>query len=371
MIQLKEPQKSIVVQHTFQKQSSIVKSFRYSFLAIFSFLITTYLFHQIVPDSIIPKNIDFIGPKYAHYQAHKNDYDTLFLGSSRVLNHINPDVVDQAAKAEGLKINSYNFGVPALREIHTYILLRDILKDAPDSLKWVFIEISLDRGYEPISNARTGRSIYWHNFSNTKIAIDYIFNSEETLLSKAALAGSHILPLIYQKFNLGAFFKKIVPVDFSDANAKEDKRLYQANDGFLGIGDNEYDETRQSFLANPSDYKKEVKSLISHHETGLKVDEPLPKNKRVLIEKILETVDAAGAVPIFIVPPTLHTADDLHQAYKESTIPTLLAYNDPSKYPQFYGIENRHDAEHLNMRTAHAFSRELAKDFAEIVKSAH
>ncbi|MEM1253738.1 MAG: hypothetical protein AAGI69_15005 [Cyanobacteria bacterium P01_H01_bin.21] len=369
MSQATKLSKSIVFKRTLSRRATLLKSLKYSLLSGLAFLITSHSLYQTVPTSKIPENIEFIGPKYTYYQANKDNYNALFFGSSRVLNHISPAIVDQEARAHGIEINSYNLGIPAIREIHSYIFLRDVLKSAPTTLKWVFIEISLDKGYEPFANARTGRSIYWHNFSNTKIAIDYVLTSEEPLLNKAVLTTSHILPYIYHQLNVGTFFNRVLPLKFFSTELQSEQESFERNKGFLGIQSDDSNEFRQSFIANVSDYQNDVKRLKEYHKESLQVDEKSPYNKRNLIRKIVKAVNQAGATPVFIITPTLDTAEDLYEAYQEGIIPKLLAYNDPSKYPQFYELDNRHDAEHLNVYAANDFSRELARDFAQIAQT--
>ncbi|ESA37595.1 hypothetical protein N836_36115 [Leptolyngbya sp. Heron Island J] len=351
------------------KNNTLIKVLKYSLLAGLSVFITSHSLTQIITPPKIPQNIGFISPKKTYYQAHKDNYNTLFFGSSRVLNHINPEVIDQVAKSEGLEISSYNFGIPAIREIHSYVLLRDVLQDAPEHLEWVFIEISLDKGYEPIANARTKRSIYWHTFSNTRIAIEYIINSEESAFNKAILISSHILPYIYHQLNIGIISNHLWPSETQSLESQRDQKIYEANKGFLGITSNHYNDLRQLFLADQFDYQKDVKKLINYHKNRTEKDNDLPDNKRILLSKIIDTVHAAGATPFFIITPTLNTAQDLYQAHEEDLIPTLFAYNNPSDYPQFYDAENRHDPEHLNIQTANNFSQELAQDFIQAIKT--
>ena len=364
-----KPGKRLSVQLPTPPNNTLLKGLKYSLLAALSALITSHSLNTVVTPPKIPKNIDFISPKKTYYQAHKDNYNTLFFGSSRVLNHINPKVIDQVAKSKGLEINSYNFGIPAIREIHSYVLLRDVLQDAPESLEWVFIEISLDKGYEPIANARTNRSIYWHTFSNTKIAVEYIINSEESIFNKAILVGSHLLPHIYHQLNLGIISSHLWPSETQSLESQKDQKTYEASKGFLGITSHHYNDLRQLFLDAQADYKKDVEQLIEYHQTRANKDELLPDNKRVLINKIIDTVHAAGATPFFIITPTLNTAQDLYQAHEEDLIPILFAYNNPSDYPQFYDVENRHDPEHLNIQTANDFSQELAQDFIQTIKT--
>ncbi len=47
-----------------------------------------------------------------------------------------------------------------LRAIDSTLLLEEVLSNPPKNLKWVFFETILDKGYEPIPNARTHQAMY-------------------------------------------------------------------------------------------------------------------------------------------------------------------------------------------------------------------
>ena len=183
------------------------------------------------------------------------------------------------------------------------------------------------------------------------------------------MVGSHLLPYIYHQLNLGIISNHLWPSETQSLKSQKEQEIHEENQGFLGINQNHYNDLRQSFLANQSNYKKDVKNLIDYHKDRADKDNVLPANKRILISKIIDTVHEAGATPFFIITPTLNTAQDLYQAYEEDLIPILFAYNNPSDYPQFYDAENRHDPEHLNIQTANNFSQELAQDFIQKIKT--
>lgn len=339
-----------------------------------AFVVATLLLGQIIPSPAIPSNVVFIGPKYDYYQAHKDEYNTLFFGSSRVYNHIVPDVFDAAANenAKGSKapspINSYNFGIPALRGVDSAVLVSEVLKNPPQQLKWVFFETTLDKGYEPFENARTHRSMYWHTWENTGFATRYILASDESALSKVVLIGSHLLPALYRQMNVGRLFTELLPSEFSPRE-KETAAIFTANEGYYPLED-ELNSRRVAFLepSGQAAYQDQVDRLMQQNAISVAAEPPLAKNKKLLLERVARDVRAAGAEPIFIDPPALSSERDFVAAQQQGIIDHLLSYRDPDKFPQLYAIANRFDPSHLNPATAREFSRMLGKDFAQSIQ---
>ncbi|MEL6159074.1 MAG: hypothetical protein AAFQ40_02460 [Cyanobacteria bacterium J06623_5] len=351
-----------------RRESILLKYAQQSLLTIVAFILTASLLGQIIPSPSIPANVVFVGPKYQYYTTHKDDYTALFFGSSRVFNQIIPDVFDQAAAAEGIQTNSYNFGVPAMRALDSAVLLEEVLKDPPKNLKWVFFESVLDRGYEPIQNARTHRAMYWHNWENTRLAAHYILISEESLPSKAVLLTSHLLPAFYRQLNVGRLFNQVLPSDFSaEEQAVTDE--FTANEGFRALTD-ETAPKRLAFLDKQASYRKQVERLEKRLAKSAAAEPALTQNKRMLLARISQTIQETGAAPIFIEPPSLELEMDFQAAKALGAIDTLLSYKDPQAFPFLYKPENRFDADHLNASASGQFSRLLAKDFSQALQAA-
>ena len=76
-------------------------------------------------------------------------------------------------------------------------------------------------------------------------------------------------------------------------------------------------------------------------------------------------IEATGAEPIFILAPVLHSRGEARKAHRRGILPALLAFDDPSLYPQLYEVGNRFDMTHLNRRGALIYSELLAQRFVE------
>ena len=320
------------------------------------------LLGQIIPSPAIPSNVFFISPKYDYYQAHKHEYDTLFFGSSRVHNQIIPEVFDSTSRQAGIAVNSYNFGVPAMRAIDSTVLIKEVLKDPPKNLKWVFFETTLDKGYEPIFNARTYRSMYWHTWENTGFAARYILSSEVSAASKAALLVSHFLPALYRQMNVGRLFSQTLSSEFS-AEEQAEAVVFTRNEGYAPLID-ENSPYRQDFLQHQDEYKAAVAELAAIASTPMP-NTAIAENKRMLLAEVTRVIRTAGAKPIFIEPPSLEPEQDFRAAWQQGEIEALLAYKDPERFPQLYRVDQRFDAGHLNGEAAQVFSQLLAQDFVK------
>jgi len=350
------------------RQSSVVLKYAQQFaIAVVAFVVAAYLLNRIIPSPAIPSNVVFVGPKHDYYTAHKDDYDTLFFGSSRVFNQIIPDVFDQAAKAEGLAINSYNFGIPAMRALDSTALIETVLQNPPENLRWVFFESVLDRGYEPIPNARTHRAMYWHTWENTGMAVRYILDSEAALPEKAILIFSHLIPALYNQMNVGRLFNQLLPSEFSEREQMV-ASYFTEHEGFFPL--NEEDSyKRQAFLSDQAGYAQKVNQLEAFQMGAAQREAELAKNKRRLLARVSRAIRATGAEPIFIDPPSLELDDDLQAAQRLNLIEMLLSYKDPVRFPELYQAKNRYDADHLNEATSEVFTRVLAEDFSEVAKA--
>ncbi|MGB7249335.1 MAG: hypothetical protein WBC73_10375 [Phormidesmis sp.] len=348
-----------------RQRSLIMQYAKLSGVGLLAFLVAVSLLGHIIPSPPIPSNIVFIGPKYDYYQAHKDDYTVLFFGSSRIYSQVIPEVFDATAQAAGGEVNSYNFGIPAMRAIDSMVLLEQVLADPPENLKWVFFESVLDKGYEPFPNARTPRAMYWHTWKNTGLAARYILSSDESWLNKAVLLSSHLLPFVYHQINVGRLFYQVLPSDLS-AQDQAIAADFTATEGYFALTD-EADPFRQEFLQNPQGYQQELTTLATMQARSVSDEPYLSANKQMLLKRIVKAVQVAGAEPIFVEPPSLHMEDDFRAAQQLSTIDILLSYKDPHQYPQLYRSDQRHDAEHLNDAGARTFTQLLAKDFSAAV----
>src|SRR5687767_13062240 len=81
-----------------------------------------------------------LGTKLAYFEANAEEYDALYLGSSRVQRGLDTVQVDAELRAAGFPMRSFNFGVRGLHSFELDYVLHRLLAREPRRLRWVFLE---------------------------------------------------------------------------------------------------------------------------------------------------------------------------------------------------------------------------------------
>ena len=105
---------------------------------VLGFALTTRLAGVCLPPAELPSTVR---EKLAHLAAHGDDYDVIFVGSSRIQNHIMPALFDRLTAEGGLPVKSFNAGVSSMHTPEDGWYLEQILARKPARLRWVFLEI--------------------------------------------------------------------------------------------------------------------------------------------------------------------------------------------------------------------------------------
>jgi hypothetical protein len=142
--------------------------------------------------------------KYEHFAAHRDQYNLLFIGSSRFYHQIVPERFDsRVAAISGALVHSFNFGADGMRPPESFYLLRKILALQPPKLRWVVIEMMEMKTVIRRTNARTLRLAYWHDWQHTRLAWDDVARATWTPSEKCALLFEHGMHFARQSTNLG------------------------------------------------------------------------------------------------------------------------------------------------------------------------
>ena len=72
-----------------------------------------------------------VSEKLAYFTRHKDEFDTLFIGSSRIYHGIAPQVFDATLKARGIATTSLNLGIDGMSMPESSCFLEKILEQNP------------------------------------------------------------------------------------------------------------------------------------------------------------------------------------------------------------------------------------------------
>src|SRR5437899_5888965 len=83
--------------------------------------------------------IDVVSLKLRFFRQHRDDFDTVFIGSSRIRHQISPAIFDRTMRQAGLPTRTFNFGINAMRPPEDGYLLEHLLVPKHSTLRCVFI----------------------------------------------------------------------------------------------------------------------------------------------------------------------------------------------------------------------------------------
>lgn len=312
--------------------------------------------------------VPILRDKWTYWQKNKDNFDTVFIGTSRVFRGVMPSIFDQMSAAAGVPTKSYNFGIDGMFPPEDAYVAEHILRDPPKNLRYVVIEMGVFLGDFEGRPAKSIRSIYWHDWKRTwlcfreklwpkKKSVKWKkwFEPDDEDPSPASIAMTHLDVFLVQALNIGrgaswweriAFNRPIKPQNFG-----------QLEDGFLPIpGDTTMKgEILKRFDEEMAERRKNPARVV-----------PLRPYSQESFEDIHEWVKRAGAKTIFLIAPT---TGELSGYPDPSTGVPTFNYRNIEKYPELFEKDARSDTAHMSAKGAELFTRRLAESFIEYARN--
>lgn len=328
------------------------KAFFSSAIAAIAFLATCVAFHMLLPTP----NVSGITTRMRFFAAHMDEFDTIFVGSSRIYAGVSPSTFDQTMASAGNPSHSYNFGVNGMYPPERFYVLEQILSLKPRKLKHVFIEMD-DVQVTWLPDEQTSqRVLYWHDWKRTRIILQKILKLDVPGQLKWKLRafrrwrGMIALHLMLFAKNLGNCGRALdLAKSWSSGNQIELLELGPRQDGY-------FPQFAQMSAEEVSEYEKELAREQALQIGDVVLDDYADRAYRHLAHQIR----SAGATPIFIVTPVY---PQMPSKFFGPAPGLLLSYNNPARYPELYRPEARTNQQHLNSTGAEQFTRLLAEDF--------
>ena len=302
--------------------------------------------------------------KQRHVKESIHDYDAVFIGSSRVYRAFDPIQFETLMSDRGLRLKTYNFGVPGLRPHEMQILLDEIVAAKSARLKYVLIEV-MD-WYPPILDdlRKSDRTVHWHTLSNTWSAMQTVWQQETPVSTKAEQLLEHADRWLKRATNYGRGLQRIAQWNSLPAQTATLDR----QNGFVSTDQERgayYDRRRASFLKDYRDISlKQIEEIdAKNRKSGSLKSFPLA----TLLEQ-QATLKAAGLIPIYVLPNVRWGTPDLHLLKSQGHVDAMLIFNLRAKYPELYVEEHYFDRGHLNAKGARHFTRLLADEFVMLIE---
>jgi hypothetical protein len=329
-----------------------MRFFGYVVISIAGFCLTAAGLRIFLP----PPSIDGLSVKIQFIQDHRDEIDTLFIGSSRVYHGVNPGAFDAVTTAAGVPTHSYNFGVDAMLPPETFYVADQVLAANPRKLRWVFIELDDVQVTISPEHARTQRALAWHDWKRTWLVGRKLLDLDvpqkwkqkrnRILQNQPALA-MHF-GLFLQRFaNTGRIFDLThwYPQE-EDASQME---YEPAGDGYA-----------PTMVPMDSERRARYEAWVASDPASAKPKE-IDRYADQVFRHYVGAFRSIGATAIFFVTPGSRMV--LPSKFVGPEPGPVLAFNDAEAFPNLYLASSRIDEGHLNAVGADEFTRMLALRF--------
>lgn len=302
--------------------------------------------------------------KSQYFDLHRDEFDLVFVGSSRVYYQVIPRLFDQRMASYGVPTTSFNMGVPGMYFPETRHVVERLLARHPKRLRWLVIELQdLERVIIPVDRL-TRRMIHWHTPGLTTLAAEVAWRADSPWSERRARIADHLLHGAYRFANLGNGLPALRAACGGDPRAPDASTWM---DGFVALEQEpknrgQIEASRRRFLAQTDDVARRLASRGAGPE---RPRDPLLERE---LGDLVQLVRAAGVEPIFLIaPPLWEERGDLERLAADGIVPALLSYDDPERFPEFYAVPNLFDFGHLNLRGSEVFSARLAADLSDLL----
>ena len=342
-----------------------------SAIAIIAFLITCIGLHAVLP---FPEIDDGVSQKFRFFAAHKDEFDTLFIGSSRIYFQISPAIFDRVARESALPTHSFNFGIGGMYLPESGYLLEQILKLKPRKLRWVFIEYDeLQTKWSP-ENQTSRRALYWADWKRVSLLLRKLSDAgtapiwlpnpaklRDIMLRQKDEKNTRTL-LTFYAGQLEKNYTNIArAADVPDYFLSRDTKKLRAS--YLGAASDGY--VTRSNRMSPSQaeaYERGLAAAMAQASTR-----SLSPYAVEAYRQCAEEVRSLGAAPIFLITPS---TTQLSVAAETDGLPAVvMAFNDPRVYPALFRSSVRRDEQHLTISGAEEFTRVVAANFVELARA--
>lgn len=330
-----------------------------SAVVLIAFVACCLLVRRILPFPQVYR----VGPKVTYFRAHGDEYDTLFVGSSRINHQVIPQQFDEVTRAAGVPTKSFNAGIAGMRPPEDTYYFEQLVANRPKNLRWVFIEVNDVRPRMDWNVRGTMRAQYWHDPTRLSLMLRRLSSRGNAKQLPLAMRWHYLSENLEEAVQHVDFFVREMS-NFGKGDFLSD-RLISAPDyektlsQYLGPGLRGFIETGRGETLIPS-YKEQF-----YRERADRMEKPAERDATDLIsqenlERMIALTEQLGATPILIIPPV--TIKRVFYPSPERVQKTLvLDFDDPVKYPVLYDDAHRLDPDHLNTAGAHEFTRLLAE----------
>ncbi|MGJ3234251.1 hypothetical protein [Marivirga sp.] len=300
--------------------------------------------------------------KIQYYETHKEKYNTIFIGTSRIYRQVNPFLFDSLTN----ETSSYNASHANLRPYRSYDYAYFLNLD--ENVKNVFIEMVPPSRIGGNYNANPELfSINYHKYFSI---IDFCLKSNFPLKFKAYYFLNYSQTFFYKYLGFG--LKKYIALIADDHEADLEPLFYDIDktqgylpyEAELALHKNQnLIKRRESFLQNSA----QILSQSIKNSNTPNIGNDISKDQYIQDLIDLENHLREKNIKVYhIVSPRKKPWDLAYiESMKRFVSGDVIDLSSPTKYPEFYEEMYSFDTNHLNKAGSRLFTKELFKIYDE------
>lgn len=312
-----------------------------------------------VVDSQVPLRVPLLGVKWAYFLAHRDEYTTVYLGTSLVRHHVVPEVVDAQLRAAGIPERSFNLGMAHMTYPEARQLLARLVALRPARLRRVVLDASLFLDTRH-SNDLTPRHLWWHTPGETARILARIAEFDAPVgrrLERARVETQALLIAETAAGRVAEAFRAAWDPGFRGHDESDDPVTMAGYRDLDTMRSRSALRQRRRMQRDPGYFERQVEQRRRNQRAR-----KLPRAEREALDELVGQVARAGWQPVVLETASTKPRFEFSPTVRKQAI--VLSLNDPLKYPELYQAAAWHDYNHMNNAGARAASLLLGDAFA-------
>jgi hypothetical protein len=326
-------------------------------LAVLAFLGGAALVRAHLP----PAEGGSLDRKLAAFAAAKDEYDAVAIGSSRMASAFDPVRFRGELARAGVELRAFNLGAAGARTFEQDWILRRVLALEPARLRWIFLEggpvglgLLHPHAYGDVARPPQARDVQWHDLAGTHAFLRALEAVPLAPLRKLGLALQHLGLAARRLANVGRGPELVRALAAPRERRAALHRLAEAG---------QRDEGFQPHPEAMQEWSRIGRARIAALARANGRPVVLADLDAGLARAQVAAAAARGVELVHVTPPSGEDSAELLALHAAGSVPALLHFNDPVRFPELYEPGARHDLGHLSARGAERFTRLLAEAF--------
>lgn len=330
-----------------------------AFVAGFGFAVAA------LSQAIEPVRAPQLGAKLAWLAERGAEYDTFFIGSSRVHRQLIPDIFDAEMAALGVKTNSFNLSGDGMRPPEDEFVMERAFATRTARTRLLVVECNSIEHMLDDEDAGTARAVHWHDSARMAVLWRHCWARPIAADMKTSRVAARIwkrvrqLPEHFQHWvwncgRLGQGSEWVSALVFGEKPGEDAREL----------GSDGYRVPKTGELMSGKTLVSYEKALAAAMKQPPAEDFEDVESQASLARK-KAMADRLGARLVLVSSPFLRPAV-FAPASREGVV--FLDYSAPAKFPELYAPEHRRDPGHLNVKGSEIYTRLVARQIAEALK---